>query len=234
MNTMNAEILHLLDALDTRFNRTILLRCKELIEYDSKEHPFWHLNVLIGIAHEALKMQFHLKRAYKERELNYLAWAARNLLELRIWSMYVAKSEQNAWRFHQDQFIDGLTSIRPMEKAADKIGSTVDAEFLRSTAAALRSMLTPLADNAGVTEANGYLSPKLVARELGIAGKFEVHNTITSKLLHATGLSVLVAGDEVSTTSTIDSCFVYAASNALSILDTLNAHLKTSRLPTFG
>jgi hypothetical protein len=234
MNTMNAEIPHLLDALDTRFNRTILLRCKELIGYDSPEHPFWHLNVFIGIAHEALKMQFHLKRAYKERELNYLAWAARNLLELRVWSMYVAKSEQNAWRFHQDQFIDGLTSIRSMDKAADKVGRTVDAEFLRSTAAALRVRLKPLADNAGVTEANGYLSPKLVAREMGIEGEFDVHNTITSKLLHATGFSVLVAGDELSTTNTMDSCFAYAASNALSILDTLNARTKTLSLPSFG
>jgi len=234
LNTMNAEIPHLLDTLDARFNRTILLRCKELIEYDSPEHPFWHLNVFIGIAHETLKMQFHLKRAYKERELNYLAWAARNLLELRIWSMYVAKSEQNAWRFHQDQFIDGLTSVRSMEKAADKVGRAADAEFLRLNAAALRAKLKPLADNAGVTEANKYLSPKLVAKELDIAGEFDVHNTITSKLLHATGFSVLVAGDEVSTTSTMDSCFAYAASNGLSILDKLNAHMKSLCLPTFG
>jgi len=94
---MNAEVQRLLNALDTRFSRTALLRCNELIGYDSPEHPFWHLNVFIGIVYETLKMQFHLKRAYKERELNYLAWAARNLLELRVWSLYTAKSEQNAW-----------------------------------------------------------------------------------------------------------------------------------------
>src|ERR1022692_4393616 len=54
-------------------------------------------------------------------------------------------------------------------------------EFLRSTTAARRVRLKPLADNAGVTEANGYLSPQLVAREMGIEGEFDVHNTITSK-----------------------------------------------------
>jgi hypothetical protein len=69
---------------------------------------------------------------------------------------------------------------------------------------------------------------------MGIEGEFDVHNTITSKLLHATGFSVLVAGDELSTTNTMDSCFAYAASNALSILDTLNARTKTLSLPSFG
>ena len=230
---MNAEIATLTATLDRRFNRTVLVRCKELIEYDSPERPFWHLNVYIGLIHETLKMQFHLKRAYSELELNYLAWAARNLLELRVWSSYVVRSEQDAWRFHQDQFIDGVTAIRSMTKAADKIERAVDAEFLRSCAAGLRTKLEPLCANAGVNETSGYLSPKLIAKEVGLDGEFEVHNTITSKLLHATGFSVLVAQDDISKSQTTDSCFVYAASNALTILDLLNSHLKALGLPPF-
>jgi len=68
---------------------------------------------------------------------------------------------------------------------------------------------------------------------VGIQGEFEIHNTLTSKLLHATGFSILVAQNEASVTHTMDSCFLYAASNALSILDTLNAHMNTLTLPTF-
>lgn len=230
---MNAEIPRILDTLDARFGRSVLLKCNQLLGYDGPEHPFWHLNVFIGIAHEALKMQFHLKRAYEECELNYLAWAARNLLELRVWTLYATSSAQSAWRFHQDQFIDGLTSIRSIEKAAEKAGHTADADFLRSSAAAFREMLKPLAENACVGDADGYLSPRRVAKEVGIEVEFELHNTITSKLLHAPGLSVLVAQNEASKTQSMDSCFLYAASNALSLLDTLNAYMKTLGLPDF-
>jgi len=230
---MNAEIAALLGILDKRFSRTILVRCKELIGYDSPEIPFWHLNVYIGLIHETLKMQFHLKRAYSEVDLNYLAWAARNPLELRVWSSYVVRSEQNAWRFHQDQFIDGLTLLRSMDSAADKIGHAVDAEFLRSHAAGLRTMLEPLCTKSGVNETSGYLSARLSAKEVGIEGEFEVHNTITSKLLHATGLSVLVAQEDAVKMQTIDSCFIYAGSNALTILDSLNSQMKVLGLPPF-
>jgi hypothetical protein len=120
-----------------------------------------------------------------------------------------------------------------MDNAADKIGRAVDADFLRSTAAALRGQLTQLADGAGVVETDEGLSLNTIATEMGIEGEFELYNTITSKVLHATGFSVLVAQAEALKTQTMDSCFLYAGSNALAILNTVNTHMNSCGLPAF-
>jgi hypothetical protein len=230
---MDTEILSLTNELNRRFNKEIYVKSLQLIKLDSPGAPFWHSNIFIGIANEAIKLQFHLKRAYAESEPNYLCWAARTLLELRVWALYIVRSEANAKRFHQDQYIDGLTALGAMDKAATKVTTTADRTLLTTAAQTLRAQFTPKTDEAGVGKSDGYLSPRAVAKEVGIELEFDLHNMFTSKLVHATGYSVLVAPDDDSKRLIMDWTFKYAAQNALSILDTLNARLKDLGLPMF-
>lgn len=220
--------------LNRRFAVGLTQRNMDLLRRDSPETPFWYLNVFIGISGEALKMQYHLKRAFQERELNYLAWAARNLLELRVWALYATVSRKNAKRFHQDQYVDGLSVLRALERTGEKLPRVVDANFIKEVAAALRPEMEKHASAAGVDEKMPYLSPKLLAKQFNLEGEFEMYNVLCSKVLHSTGYSVLVGQDPDNKASVMDSLFWYAATCALGILDTLNARLKSESLPTYS
>lgn len=231
--TMHPEISAIMAELNRRFSIVIHTRNSELIERDSPETPFWYLNVFISLAHEAMKMQFHAKRAFQEGEMNYLAWAARNLLELRVWTLYATESRQNALRFHQDQFVDGLSALRSLEKSAQKLPREEDAQCVKKIAAGLRPQMEQHATVAGVDDSLPYLSPKYLAKQLNLEGEFEIYNVLCSKMLHSTGYSVLVAQNDIDKRAIMDSAFRYAATCAFSILDALNAHLKSESLPYF-
>jgi len=231
---MDTEILQLTNELNRRFNKEIYVKSLQLIKLDSPEAPFWYSNVFIGLANETLRLQFHLKRAHAKSEPNYLCWAARTLLELRVWALYIVSSEANAKRFHQDQYIDGLTALGAMDKAATKVTGAADRTLLTTTAQALRAQIKPKTEEAGVGRSDRYLSPRAIAKEVGIEAEFDLHNVLVSKLVHATGYSVLVPQDEDSKRLVMNWTFKYAVYNALSILDALNARLKDLGLPTFA
>jgi hypothetical protein len=130
-----------MNSLERRFSKVIHYRNAELVRVDTPETPFWYVNIFIGLANEAMKMQYHLRRAYSEGEINYCAWAARNLLELRVWTLYASASRGNAWRFHQDQNADGMSLVRTLEQSAGKLLPGVDADFLKQAAATIRPQM---------------------------------------------------------------------------------------------
>lgn len=233
LKKMRDDIEALTSTLKHRFSDAILQCSAELVEIDTGEHPFWYTNVFIGLALQTTKMQEHLRRAYTEGDVNYCAWAARNLIELRIWTLYVTESNENVWRFHQDQHVDGLSLVRTIEKAAQKLHSEGDAQFLKRVAAALRPAMEEHAATTGVSDRLPFLNPKQVSKQFNLEGEFELYNVLYSKLLHATGLSVLVVQDKEMKAKTIDGMFSYAATCALTILERLNHRLRTESLPTF-
>jgi hypothetical protein len=230
---MHPEIPAMMADLQRRFSMGIHYRNSELVKVDTPEHPFWYVNIFIGLAHETMKMQYHIRRAYAEGEINYCAWAARNLLELRVWTLYATASRENAWRFHQDQYADGLSLVRILERSADKLPRAMDAQFLKEAAATIRPLMEEHAAKADVTDKLPYLNAKQMSKQFDLEGEFELYNVMFSKVLHSTGLSVLVAQNEDSKVNTMDSMFRYAATCALAILDALNVRLKAENLPVF-
>jgi hypothetical protein len=63
---------------------------------------------------------------YVAGNLNLIAWASRNLLELTVFTKYVLKSGANARRFGDDRLIDGcelIVSLRDLEHFYDPIPS---------------------------------------------------------------------------------------------------------------
>jgi hypothetical protein len=64
----------------------------------------WHAQVLWTLAHSATAEYMSMKAAYDAPELDpcLVAWRARNLLELMVWSGYCMDKETNARRFYED------------------------------------------------------------------------------------------------------------------------------------
>lgn len=227
IRTVNPQLLPVVRQLDARFTDLIYLRCQELLK--QKEEDFWYHNIFIGLAMQTLKAQYHLKKAYcpPNDELCYLAWACRMLLELKVWTLYVIASEQNAKRFSQDQFVDGNTALQAVQRALAAIPPAPGTDEVQRTVAEMESQLKVKMDEAGVSYKDPFLSIKRVAKEVGLEVEYNVANVMFSKFVHATAFSVLVSVD------TVDYMFVMGAQNAFFILDTLSAHLRKLGLPTF-
>ena len=71
----------------------------------------WHVQLLGNLTSHVFTEYLALKRAYEMRpddDSSLLAWRARNLLELSVWSMYCVKSEDHARRFYEDAGRDVL------------------------------------------------------------------------------------------------------------------------------
>ncbi len=70
----------------------------------------------------AIKNFNELRRGYVTGNLNLIAWASRNLLELTVFIKYVLKSGANARRFGDDRLIDGcelIIALRDLEQFYD-------------------------------------------------------------------------------------------------------------------
>jgi hypothetical protein len=70
-----------------------------------------------------------------------------------------------------------------------------------------------------------------VAREVGLADEYKLVNTVLSKFVHATGLSILTAPEKARTL--VPMICLGACINTKQILDDIQAYLPKVGLPTF-
>ena len=150
----------------------------------------WHRNVL-GCIVIRLRTHFrHLSIAYRAPyELEYIAWAARNLLEVAIWAKYATTSKENAKKLHDDQIIDmaelqkGTLGLLYKFDPGHPGLATVQEQgegFKKTT----REM--------GIDEDSKHLNIGNVAKEVGMAALFYGLNGLLSKLVHPTSFSIML------------------------------------------
>ena len=222
----------LLAILEARFTPRILEACKK-IRQTQTDTP-WYNDVLVGLALRCYSLQEHLKRGYKESDAHYMSWAARTLLELKVWSVYVTTSEDNVKRFHQDMYVDANTAFRVGTKTSaaleDHPLKTAGQSILHGIEWDLKAKLQA----AEVSESQTYLNPRTVAKHLHLDIEFDIANMTFSKWAHATGQSVLLPLYETGKpNSKCDLFLLMGTQNAVLIIETLTTHLKERGLPTF-
>ena len=73
----------------------------------------WYVQVLGSLCFQMFSEYLLMKRSYEEErdaDSSLLAWRARNLLELSVWSIYCSKSRENARRIYEDAGRDTLAA----------------------------------------------------------------------------------------------------------------------------
>jgi hypothetical protein len=84
--------------------RAIPLALKSLNAETTRPSHF--TNVLVGLGMELYHAFKELESGVRGHILSRSALAARNLLELRYWTLFAAVSEENIWRIRKDALID--------------------------------------------------------------------------------------------------------------------------------
>jgi hypothetical protein len=149
-------------------------------------------DTLLCISAEALRAYAELWKAEEGKNIQYTAFAARNLLELLVWAQYCAVSEENAARFKQDAARDAYGMVAALDKLANHLPSTqVDVSQIIAEA---KPSLQRLSAVTGVEETDTqFRSVAEAARQLGteVAAPYRGLNIILSKFVHPTAMSVI-------------------------------------------
>jgi hypothetical protein len=207
---------------ETRGRQATLMVVQDIIELSQKlldsklaDEKVWFRNLLLGILNSA-------QRDYRSVEIGvkkspYLAaWGARNLLELRVITAFVVRSEQNALEFKGD-FASDLAEfwtaviktsvashpqlVKIMRELAADAGSMEEA-FLkaaseeqergapitepRGEAAAIKQVM----NESSIDRDRTPRPIKEMAKEVGLIDIYGPRSKMYSKLVHPTALSI--------------------------------------------
>jgi hypothetical protein len=198
---------------------------------------FWHEKVLTGLNQTALFSYQNLLSAWRQKGLSATAWAARNLLETRIWTEYVTVSKGNARRF----YLDWLNDSRELLDKACSYGGSIDPEqwrvtspyadldFGEATAQTARDWLGDLRSSSELVDED-YLRVSSIAKELGHAARFASLNKLLSKYVHPTAFSVLSTPSDGSRYNSATFMLVEGSTECARCLTFLNDFLKRENL----
>ena len=157
----------------------------------------WYVQVIGGLSFSVCSEYLSLRNAYEtngDKRSSLLAWRARNLLELCVWSLYSAKARENARRIYEDA---GRDVRQVFDIFSDWGVATVqDAEWIEHLRNA-NERLNQRAVREGIDSLVGsYKQVSEAAVECGLGEHFRISFKMLSKFAHPTAMQVLAAPDE--------------------------------------
>lgn len=168
-------------------------RLKEMVGNPGGPDNVWFVQLFAGLCSQVFSEYLLLKRAYEEndaREVAVLAWRARNLLELSVWSIYCTKSRDNARCLYDDAWRDmnGLfTAFKVWGEA-----TTQDAEWFQVGRNAQQDLFNQ-ATTEGIESPNAkFKSVRDAAEEVGIKDQFNLSSKFLSKFIHPTAMQIIM------------------------------------------
>ncbi|HEY8189444.1 MAG TPA: DUF5677 domain-containing protein, partial [Micavibrio sp.] len=154
-------------------------------------HEAWQVQVLAGLCAQNFSEYIALKKAYEETESepSLLAWRARNLLEISVWSIYCAQSKENSRTFYEDAGRD----VVGVYKAFLKWGKATsqDNDWLDRIEGAKQD-ISQRAASEGIESLEGtYQRVSNVAEECGMGQHFSLSYKKLSKFAHPTAMLII-------------------------------------------
>ncbi len=172
---------------------------KQIIYYSGTPEAggHWHFPLFSKLVFRVFHEYSALKTAYyepKTDDLSLIAWRARNLLELRIWTVFFCRDEQSARRIYTDAGRDALDMVKAMVKWGkdtaqpdDWAGMFDDADSLLNERAAL----------VGIDGLDGsYKAVSAAAKECGLEAEHALQFKLLSKFAHPTAMQIMGEMDD--------------------------------------
>ncbi len=153
----------------------------------------WVVRLFGSLCYQTFDEYLSLKRAHDGTHLAnapLLAWHARNLLELSVWSIYCARSKEGARRVYEDGGRDAREIIDTFIRWGTATSQATD------WFDPLETMRKDFAEKArlreGIESVEGrYMQVNDAAKECGIGEQFGVMNKVLSKFAHPTAMRIL-------------------------------------------
>lgn len=157
----------------------------------------WYVQLFGSLCYQVFSEYCLLENAYAEkrdRDASLLAWRARNLLELSVWSMYFTKSRENARRLYEDAGRDVLDILGAFEKWGHATVQSTD--WLERLATGKQDLSHRAASEGIETLEGSYNRVADAANDCGIKDHYALSFKMLSKFAHPTAMQILGASDE--------------------------------------
>jgi Family of unknown function (DUF5677) len=170
----------------------------QLLASNPRADNAWWVQLFGALCSQNFSEYLLLKKAYESPARDdsaALAWRARNLLELSVWSIYCAKNRENARRFYEDAGRD----VHGILDAFIKWGmaTTQPSDWMDPLAVAKLDLADQALRSDGIHSLEGpYKEVREAAKESGIGDHFAVSYKMLSKFAHPTAMRVLASYDE--------------------------------------
>lgn len=172
-------------------------RIKALAANPGPDNAWW-VQLLGSLVWQAFSEHLSLKHAYesnKDEDTALLAWRARNLLELSVWSTYCARSRDNARCLYEDAGRDVRDTVDAFIRWGTNTAQADD--WLDPFAAANQGLSERARRLAGIQSLDGPYKPvRKAAMECGIGEHFGLSYKMLSKFAHPTAMRILAPPDE--------------------------------------
>jgi hypothetical protein len=156
----------------------------------------WYVQLLASLCSKVFSEYLLLKKEYandQDDDASLLAWRARNLLELSVWSEYCTKSKANARRLYEDAGLDVAEIYTTFQKWGK--ATAQDANFLEPFTNA-KQELSERAASEGIEILDGsYKRVRDAAKECGNERHYDVIFKFLSKLAHPTAMQIMAPPD---------------------------------------
>lgn len=158
-------------------------------------HEAWQVQVLEALCAKNFSEYLSLKKAYEDTgsEPSLLAWRARNLLEISVWSLYCAQSTENTRVFYEDAGRD----VIGIYDAFTKWGKTTsqDDDWLGPLDSAKQDISARAASEGIASLEGAYKQVRDAAATCKIGEHYRVSNKLLSKFAHPTAMVIIAPPD---------------------------------------
>ena len=189
MTDPSIENLH--SELKRRYRPSFLNPVAAAIRSSPKLNDSLPVKVAVSLAIRADVMQRHLRAGHAALDVSQTAWAARNLIEVLVWTLFVSQNPTRAGQFNHDGLLDTI-SIAKAGRAL--LESVAEADLVAAEQQKVEAMYTQLLDDSSATpddEKAKYLDVGKTAELVGLGSRFRFLNKFASKFVHSTGYSVM-------------------------------------------
>src|SRR5579864_15719 len=130
-----------------------------------------------------------------DADISDLAWAARNLMELLIWSRYIRQSEANLKRFENDFYVNAALTMQALLRLQNDFGKEFpDAIRPHEGMCRMQAEMQKTREETGLAS-EGPLMAGDCAKKVGLEREYNAFSSVTSTLVHPTALSTLKTFD---------------------------------------
>jgi hypothetical protein len=192
----------------------------------------WHFPLFSSLCFQVFNEYLALKKAYyapSTDDLSLIAWRTRNLLELKVWTVYFCRSERNARRIYEDAGRDG----RDIFSALAKWGkATAQPDDWATMAADANTMLLQRASEVGIDDLDGsYKAVRDAAQECGLGDDYALQFKVLSKFAHPTAFQMMAPAKDTSTGPFRDAFFSQGCGLFTAAFVRLEAYLGSDGAP---
>lgn len=175
--------------------KVVHVGCKNLIEEIAAAEPATPFHFAVGRIIQKLQEENHVLAFEDGATIPRLAWALRNLSELRILVRYMCQSQANLDRFINDIATSGPSTLRALLRLVNDLAKQVP-DPMRATPDQYRQLdsLQRARAEIGLGQ-DSPLMARTCASKVGLEKEYLAFSSITSPLIHPSAVSVLKTFD---------------------------------------